>query len=136
MSDTSILELCITDDGFSFVSSIETACIAAANELTNLEETIQSVALLKPKCDKLDYALAASCGALCGLMDIFLVGKPRKSQIVDKWFANRTMDFAKLCGWNGKGKDSLSSAIGFLEKNSKYLMTNAVQEMRRVQYLI
>lgn len=122
MSDTSILELSITDDGFSFASSIETARIAAENKLSNLEETIQSAAALKPKCDKLDYALAACCGALCGLIDIFLVGKPGESpigEINDKWFSNRTMDFAKLCGWDGRGKDSLSSAIGFLEKKFK-----------------
>lgn len=47
MSDTSILELSITDDGFSFASSIETARIAAENKLSNLEETIQSAAALK-----------------------------------------------------------------------------------------
>lgn len=122
MSATSILELSITDDGFRFASSIETARMAAENELSDLEETIQSVSSLQPKCDKLDYALAAGCGALCGLIDIFIVGKPGESpigEITDKWFANRTMDFAKLCGWDGKGKDSLSSAIGFLEKKFK-----------------
>ena len=122
MSDTSILEMRITDDEFSFASSIETARIAAENELSDLEETIQSVSSLKPNCDKLDYALAASCGALCGLIDIFLVGKPGESPIgavTDKWFANRTMDFAKLCGWDGNGKNSLPSAIGFLEKKFK-----------------
>lgn len=122
MTDTSILELNITDDGFGFLSSIETARLAAENELSNLEETIQSVALLKPECDKLDYALAASSGALCGLIDIFLDGKPGESpigDITDKWFSNRTMDFAKLCGWDGKGKNPLSSAIVFLEKKFK-----------------
>lgn len=122
MAGTSILELSIMDDGFGFASSIETARIAAESELSNFEETIRSVAALKPKCDKLDYALAASSGALCGLIDIFLVGKPGESPIgnvTDKWFSNRTMDFAKLCGWDGKGKNPLSSAIGFLEKKFK-----------------
>lgn len=122
MADASILELSIADDGFGFVSSIETARIVAENELSNLKETIQSVALLKPQCDKLDYALAAGCGALCGFIDIFLVGKPGESlvgEVTDKWFANRTMDFAKLCGWDKKGKGSLSSAVGFLEKKFK-----------------
>jgi len=122
MTDASILELNITDDGFGFLSSIEAACITAKNELSNLEETIQSLATLKPECDKLDYALAASSGALCGLIDIFLVGKPGGSpieNISDKWFSNRTMDFAKLCGWDGKGKDPLSSAISFLERKFK-----------------
>jgi len=122
MADTSILELNITEDGFGFLSSIETARIAAENELSNLEETIQSVASLKPECDKLDYALAASSGVLCGFIDIFLVGKPGESPIgdvTDQWFSNRTMDFAKLCGWDGKGKNPLSSAIEFLEKKFK-----------------
>lgn len=119
MTDTKILELSIADDEFDFASSIETARKAAEKELCNLEETIQSVALLKPQCDKLDYALAACSGALCGLIDVFLVGKPGESpigNITDKWFSNRIMDFAGLCGWDGKDKDSLSSAIGFLEK--------------------
>lgn len=122
MLDTSIMELNVTDDGFGFVFSIETARIAAENEISNLEETIQSVASLKPQCDKLDYALAASSRALCGLIDIFLVGTPGESpigNITDKWFSNRTMDFAKLCGWDGKGKNPLSLAIGFLEKKFK-----------------
>ena len=122
MTDTKILELSIADDEFDFASSIETARKAAEKELCNLEETIQSVALLKPQCDKLDYALAASSGALCGLIDVFLVGKPGESpigNITDKWFSNRIMDFAGLCGWDGKDKDSLSSAIGFLEKKFK-----------------
>ena len=53
-------------------------------------------------------------------MDVFLVGKPGESPIgklTDKWFANRTMDFAKLCGWKGQGE--LSSAVRFLEKRFK-----------------
>jgi len=122
MADTSILELNITDDGFEFLSSIETARIAAESELSDLEEIVRSAALLKPECDKLDYALAASSGALCGLIDIFLVGEPGESpigKITDEWFSNRTMDFAKLCGWDEKGGNSLSSAIGFLEKKFK-----------------
>ncbi len=122
MADTSILELNIADDGFSFTSSIETARIAAENELAKLNETIQSVASLKPECDKLDYALAASSGALCGLIDIFLVGKPGESpagDVTDQWFAERTLDFAKLCGWDGKGNNPLSSGVSFLEKKFK-----------------
>lgn len=53
---------------------------------------------------KLDYILFASLGALCGIMDVFLVGKPGKhplGNITDKWFANRTIDFAKICGYTG-----------------------------------
>lgn len=122
MADTSILELNIANDGFSFSSFIETARIAAEIELAELNETIQLVASLKPECDKLDYALAASSGALCGLIDIFLVGKPGESPIgdvTDQWFSERTLDFAKLCGWDGKGNNPLSSGVSFLEKKFK-----------------
>ena len=120
--DRFILGMSIAEEGFSFTSSIETALITAENEIQNLEETIKSVESLRPNCDKLDYALAASSGVLCGIIDIFLVGKPGESpagDVTDKWFENRTTAFAKLCGWNGKGNDPLSSAIGFLEKKFK-----------------
>jgi len=121
-TDRFVLRMSVADDGFSFSSSIETALISAETEIQNLKETIMSVESLKPNCDKLDYALAASSGVLCGIIDIFLVGKPGESpagDVTDKWFANRTTDFAKLCGWEGKGSDSLSSAISFLEKKFK-----------------
>lgn len=115
-----IVEVNITDDKYDFKSSISAALAEAENELSSIEETISSIESLKPSCDKLDYILAAGSGAICGIIDIFLVGKPGESpigKITDKWFANRTKDFAKLCGWNGK--DDLSSAIKFLEKKFK-----------------
>ena len=118
-TDRYVLGMNVADDGFSFTSSIETALISAEAEIRSLEETIKSIESLRPNCDKLDYALAASSGALCGLIDIFLVGKPGESpigDITDKWFANRTTDFAQLCGWGGKGDNPLASAISFLEK--------------------
>lgn len=55
-------------------------------------------------------------------MDIYLVGKPGESEIgdiTDEWFENRTMDFAKLCGWDGNSNYSISSAIKYLEKKFK-----------------
>ena len=70
MNSTNILKLDVSDDKVSFASSIETARQAAEAEQYKLEETIQSVRLLKPECDKLDYALAASSGALCGLIAV------------------------------------------------------------------
>ncbi len=121
-TDRFVLGMSVTDDGFGFTSSIETALISAETEIQSLEETTESVKSLRPNCDKLDYALAASSGALCGIIDIFLVGKPGESpagDVTDKWFANRATDFAKLCGWDGKGDDPLSSAIRFLEKKFK-----------------
>lgn len=116
-----ILDLNIDDDRFDFATSIDEALAQAEVELVVLNETVESIKELKPQCDKLDYILAASSGALCGVIDIFLVGKPDESplgDITDKWFANRTIDFVKLCGYKGD-KNSLSSAINFLEEKFK-----------------
>lgn len=116
-----ILDLNIDDDRFGFATSIDEALAQAEAELVVLNETVASIKELKPQCDKLDYILAASSGALCGVIDIFLVGKPGESplgDITNKWFANRTIDFAKLCGYKGD-KNSLSSAINFLEEKFK-----------------
>ncbi len=116
-----ILDLNIDDDRFGFATSIDEALAQAEAELVVLNETVESIKELKPQCDKLDYILAASSGALCGVIDIFLVGKPGESplgDITNKWFANRTIDFAKLCGYKGD-KNSLSSAINFLEEKFK-----------------
>lgn len=115
-----MVEVDVLSDGYDFKSNISTALVEAENELTSIEETISSIEALKPSCDKLDYILAAGSGAICGIIDIFLVGKPGESpigKITDKWFANRTRDFAKLCGWDGK--EDISSAIKFLEKKFK-----------------
>ncbi|WP_443738938.1 hypothetical protein [Treponema sp.] len=116
------LDLSIEDDGFGFSTSINDALVRAESELVVLNETVDSIKGLKPDCDKLDYILAASSGALCGVIDIFLVGKPGESplgEITDKWFAARTMDFAKLCHPEKKNFDSLDSALRFLEKEFK-----------------
>lgn len=115
-----LIEMKVSDDRCDFKSSISTALSEAENELAAIEETINSIEKLKPSCDKLDYILAACSGALSGIIDIFLVGKPGESPIgnlTDKWFANRTKDFAKLCGWKSNG--DLSSAIKFLENKFK-----------------
>lgn len=117
-----ILDLSIDDDGFGFSTSIDDALTQAKAELIALNETIDSIKELKPNCDKLDYILAASSGALCGVIDVFLVGKPGESplgDITDKWFADRTMAFAKLCHPDKKNFDSLKSALRFLEKEFK-----------------
>ena len=120
-----LLEMNVGENTYSFPSTISTALIDANAEMKELEErieeTTETVKSLTPDCDKLDYILSASSGALCGIMDIFLVGKPGESplgDITDKWFANRTIDFAKLCGYKGD-EASLSSAISFLEKKFK-----------------
>lgn len=121
-----LAEFEITEDGLEFTSNIISAMSAADLELKDVEERLfesdETVKKLTPECDKTDYILAATSGAVCGVMDIFLVGKPGESpigDITDKWFANRTMDFAKLCGWDGNDNSSLSSAIRYLEKKFK-----------------
>lgn len=117
-----LLDLNVKDNGFAFSASIADALAEAETELSTLNETISSLKNARPNCDKLDYALAASSGALCGIIDIFLVGKPGESPlgtITDKWFADRTMDFAKLLHPKHKNFDSLDSAIAFLERTFK-----------------
>ena len=114
-----VLSLDMTNGSSSFTSSIDMAIDAANLEISQLQETIDSIKNLKPECDKTDYILAVCSGAICGIIDIFLVGKPGESplgDITDKWFSNRTKDFAKLCGWGG-GDDK--SAIRFLENKFK-----------------
>ena len=120
-----LIELSVQEDHFEFASSIDTALLSAKNEYNELNEQIQesleTIQKLTPECDKLDYVLSAACGALCVVIDVFLVGKPGESpvgNITDKWFEERTKDFAKLCGWEDNGK-GLSSAIAHLEKKFK-----------------
>lgn len=121
-----ILSLSVNDNDFDFSTSISTALSEAEDELSFLNETIDSIKTVKPQCDKTDYILAASCGVLCGIADIFLVGKPGESPIgnvTDKWLAERTIDFAKLTNHLSKDKkknfNSLDSAISYLEGKFK-----------------
>ena len=107
-----------------FKTSIQVAIDEANERIKENEflckETIESIARITPDCDKIDYSLAASIGALCGVLDIFLVGKPGESlvgTVTDKWIGDRTLDFACKMGWKNDG--NLSSAIRFLEKKFK-----------------
>lgn len=76
------------------------------------------------KCDKYDYLVAVACGAVGGIVDIFLVGAPGDS-VIEKWtdaqVDNVVKGFAKLSGWTPKADkvDNVASAIGFLEKKFK-----------------
>lgn len=77
----------------------------------------------KDKCDKYDYLTAVACGALGGMIDIFLVGAPGDSVLgtwTDRQMDKAVMGFARKMGWNPRAKnaDNAKSAIGFLE--SKY----------------
>lgn len=124
-----IIELVSTGEKLDFSPHFGQEIEETEKQLEYLEahitESVESIKQLTPECDKTDYILSVTCGVLCGCMDIFLVGKPGESPIgnlTDKWFDNRIMDFAKLCGWKG-GKDdkdkAVDSAIRFLEKKFK-----------------
>ena len=73
------------------------------------------------KCDKYDYLTAIGCGAVAGIVDIFLVGAPGENKILPQWSdtqANHAvMLFAKKCGWSPRAgqENNVRSAIGFLE---------------------
>lgn len=82
-----LFELNIENDRCIFQNTISDAIIDANKELKDLEdnlnETLETIRRLTPECDKLDYILSASSGALCGIMDVFLVGKPGESPLGD-----------------------------------------------------
>ena len=73
------------------------------------------------KCDKYDYLIAAGCGVIGGVIDIFLVGSPKDS-VIGRWTDDQVdstvKSFAKFVGWSpSKEKEnSIASAIGYLEK--------------------
>ncbi len=73
------------------------------------------------KCDKYDYLFAVACGAVAGIVDIFLVAAPSDSGLL-KWTDTQVdgtvMSFARTCGWTPRvgNETNVASAIGFLEK--------------------
>lgn len=88
MGKTILLEINENGGKFEYTSTI----LQAELEISTVSERIDSIKSLKPNCDTTDYALAASSGALCGIIDVFLVGKPSESplgNIADKWFAKK-----------------------------------------------
>ena len=70
------------------------------------------------KLDKIDYLVAASCGVLTGLLDVFWVGEFSLSK-AQSWGREKTNSFvvwtAKKRGYK---KDDLSGAIKYLEKDA------------------
>lgn len=72
-------------------------------------------------CDKYDYLAAVACGAIGGMVDIFLVGTPGDS-VLGKWTDAQTdkavISFAKKMGWKPKtsNENNVNSAIGFFER--------------------
>ena len=91
----------------------------------------------KANCDKYDYMLAVTCGALSGIIDICFVSfklettGPKNNinvadnspltKSADKLVDKAVISFAKIVGWEGSqdGSHKLSSAIDFLERKYK-----------------
>lgn len=67
------------------------------------------------KADRLDCSVAAACGVVSGLIDVFYVGKFSLDR-ANEWGANKVEEFvvkvANLAGYKG---DSLDGAIKYLE---------------------
>lgn len=95
-----------------------------SNVLIDCSDENRALIQSSDKCDKYDYLIAVACGALGGMIDIFLVGAPSES-VLGKWtdaqVDNAVKGFARLSGWSPKAEkaDSVASAIGFLEKKFK-----------------
>lgn len=84
----------------------------------NNKKEKQALMIENDKCDKYDYLVAVACGAIGGLVDIFLVGAPGDTILgnwTDKQVNNVVMAFAKTQGW--KSNDNVKSAIGYLERH-------------------
>lgn len=133
----------ISDAGFYFNMEIASELETAKLDLADIEERIfentETIAGLTPECDKWDYILAASSGAICGLIDIFLVNSPgdfKLGEMTDGFYDKAIVLFAKLCGWKSKtgNGDDVKSAIGFLEKMFKvpYDQTSVSKDARSV----
>ena len=94
------------------------------DSLIKRSEENKNLLVKEDKCDKYDYLTAVACGAIGGIIDIFLVGAPGDSKLL-KWTDNQVDNavkaFAKVTGWNPReeNKDSIASAIGHLEKKFK-----------------
>ncbi|MDO4177185.1 MAG: hypothetical protein Q4D99_06935 [Bacillota bacterium] len=74
----------------------------------------------KVECDRLDYALACSCGIISGLIDILLVKSPHEGILGDA--SDQLVDKAliTLAGKKNNGEDrSIASAIAFFEGKAK-----------------
>lgn len=88
-------------------------------QLVNSEAN-RTLLVKEDKCDTYDYLAAVACGAVGGIIDIFLVGAPGDS-FLGKWtdaqVDKTVVTFAKTLGWQpGKNcKNEVASAIGFLE---------------------
>lgn len=94
------------------------------NQLYYVSPDNQRLLLQEDKCDKYDYMIAAGCGIVGGLVDVFLVGAPGDSKLLE-WTDSQVdkvvMAFSKMLGWKPRAgnENSVSSAILFLQNKFK-----------------
>lgn len=55
------------------------------------------------KCDKYDYLTAIGCGAVAGIVDIFLVGAPGENKILPQWSDTQANHAVMLFAKNADG---------------------------------
>lgn len=123
---TIVGSLDISEKEFSFnteiISELEIARLDLVAIEARITENNETIAKLTPECDKMDYILAVSSGAICGLIDIFLVNLPGDSILepkIDDFYDKAIICFAKLCGWKQKHDNNVKSAIAYLENKFK-----------------
>ncbi|MDW0113054.1 hypothetical protein QT711_07635 [Sporosarcina saromensis] len=86
--------------------------------------------MVTPNCDRYDYAIAATCGAVAGLIDSFFVGMPGDSKLgkwTDQQVDNVVVKFAQTIWRADKNNgaqlrtepENIAQAIGFLERKFK-----------------
>lgn len=92
-------------------------CEVVTSEQNDLVFDFDSqIILLKSNMDRLDYLVSISGGLLCGLLDIFWVGRfnLKKGHLVASENTDKFVkETAKMIGWKG---DNISSAVRFLEE--------------------
>ena len=120
--DVILVDVNIGDKNNIEILSISDALIQAQLELSDINETLNSISNIRPECDKTDYILAICSGILCGMFDVFLIGKPEESILgdkTDKWIGDRIYDFAIRDGYKPKNEKSVQGAINYFERKAK-----------------
>ena len=90
--------------------------------------------LQKHACDSSDYLIAVACGAVSGLVDIFLVGAPSQS-VIGKWTDAQVDEavkkFAEKSGWSPRpgNKATLLVQLVIWKDNIKSTTTRDIQRM-------
>ena len=89
----------------------------------NFRNTAENrAAMINNTCDKYDFLASVACGGLAGFIDVFFVGDPKNSiflKYTDSVVDETVKKFAQFLGWDGKGNESVNSAIGYLERKFK-----------------